>query len=146
MTWKTTERKWIAERVAKVRDARRGQGHELSRLQEGIVEAIAACDPNHESACRKELAFIKTALRDEGQWGSRDEWRISTWFDSTIVPATRNGVDVYDVTVACDGQKLSCACPTIEGAYGFMRLYQAMIVDQFYSIGPPWADTGIFKS
>ncbi len=144
--WKTAERRWIADRIAKIRDARRGQGHELSRLQEGIIEAVASCDPTHEPACRKELASIESALRSDGRWSSQEEWRISTWFDSTIAPVRRNGADVYEVVVECDGQKLSCACPTVEGAYAFMRLYQAMIVDQFYSIGPPWADTGIFKS
>lgn len=140
------ERRWIADRVAKIRDLRRGQGHELSRLQEGIIEAVASCDPAHDPACGKELASIEDALRKQGRWSSQDEWRISTWFDSTITPIQRDGVDRYEVVVECDGQRLSCACPTVEGAYAFLRLYQAMIVDQFYSIGPPWADTGMFTS
>jgi len=144
--WKQSERKWIADRVEMVRDARRRQGHALSHLQEGIVEVVAACDPKYEHACRKELDAIKDALRDQGRWVNQDEWRISTWFDSQIALGTRNEATIYEVTVECDGQKLSCACPTIEGAYAFMRLYKKMIVDQFYSIGPPWADTGIYKS
>lgn len=144
--WKQSERRWVKAQVAKVQDARRRQGHELSRLQEGIIEAVATCDPNHEPACRKELDAIKAALNEQGRWVSRGEWRISTWFETQIVTAIRNDAQVYEVTVECDGQKLSCACPTVEGAYAFTRLYQAMIVDQFYSIGPPWADTGIYKA
>lgn len=144
--WKQPDRKWIADRVAKVRDARRHQGHELSRLQEGIVEAVAACDPNHEAACQKELEEIRASLSEQGRWGSQDEWRISTWFETKIVSTVRNDAQVYEVSVECDGQKLSCACPTIEGAYAYTRLYQALIVDQFYSVGPPWADTGIYRS
>jgi hypothetical protein len=144
--WKQSKRKWIADRVAMVRDARRRQGHELSRLQEGIVEAVAACDPNHEPACQEELEAIRTALGEEGRWVSQEEWRISTWFDTRIVPATRNDAQVYEATVECDGQRLSCACPTIEAAYAYTRLYRSIIVDQFYSIGPPWADNGIYRS
>lgn len=139
-------KQWIADRVAEVRDARRRQGHELSRLQKGIVEAVAASDPNHDPACRKELEAIRAALSEQGRWVSQDEWRISTWFETQIVRATRGDAYVYEVTVECDGQRLSCVCPTVEGAYAYTRLYQAMIVDQFYSIGPPWADTGIYKS
>jgi hypothetical protein len=128
-----------------MRDARRNQGHDLWRLQQGIVEAIAACDPSHEPTSRTELALIRVAIHENGLWAAQEEWRISTCFDSTITRAARNDAETYEVVVECDGQRLSCACPTIEGAYAFMRLYQAMIVDQFYTIGPPWAATGIFK-
>ncbi|HEX4198485.1 MAG TPA: hypothetical protein VHZ26_13695 [Caulobacteraceae bacterium] len=144
--WKPLERKWIADRVAQVKDARRRQGHELRRLQQGIVEAIAAWDPKHEPASRKELDLIKSAVEETGQWKGQEEWRIMTWFDSSIVRSARDNKIVYEVAVECDGQRLACNCPTVEGAYAFMRLYQAMIVDQFYTIGPPWADTGIFKT
>jgi len=140
------ERKWIAERVQRVRDARRREGHELSRLQQGIVEVVAAWDPDHNPASRKELDSIKTAVSEKGRWAAQEEWRISTWFDSTITRSTRNGADVYEVAVECDGQKLACGSPTLEGAYAYMRLYQALIIDQFYSIGPPWGDAGIFRS
>lgn len=144
--WKQSERHWIADRVAKFRDAQRRQGHDLSRLQEGIVEAVAACDPNYDPACRRELEAIRAALIKQARWVSQDEWRISTWFETQIVCGTRGDAQVYEVTVECDGQRLACACPTVEAAYAYTRLYQAMIVDQFYSIGPPWVDTGIYKS
>jgi hypothetical protein len=144
--WKKPERKWIADRVAQVRDVTRRSGHELTHLQEGIVEAVAACDPNHEPSCQKELQAIRTAVGEHGRWQSQDEWRISTWFDTQIVAANREGAQVYEATVECDGQRLSCVCPSIEAAYAYTRLYQAIIVDQFYSIGPPWAETGIYKS
>ena len=139
-------RKWIAAHVEKVRAARRQQGHELRPLQQGIVEAVAEWDPAHEAASREQLDAIRSAIRDSGRWTEQEEWRISTWFNSSIACSVRDGGEIYQVSVDCDGQTLSCACPTLEGAYAFMRLYQAIIVDQFYSIGPPWADTGIFKS
>jgi hypothetical protein len=140
------ERKWIAERVEEVRAARQRQGHELGRLQQGIVEAVAGWDPVYEPASQRELEAIKAAVHDKGRWAEREEWRISTSFDSSIARTTHEGHDVYQVVVECDGQTLACGCPTIEGAYAFMHLYQAMIIDQFYSIGPPWAATGIFMS
>lgn len=138
--------KWIADRVAKVRESRARQGHELSRLQQGIVESIAAWDPAEDQASRKELAVIKNAIGSAGRWTAQEEWRISTWFNSSITRSIKNEADVYQVSVECDGQTLACACPTLEGAYAFTRLYQAFIVDQFYSVGPPWASTGMFRS
>ena len=140
------DRKWIAERVEKVRDARRRQGHELSRFQQGIVEAVAAWDPAYEAASGKELDSIRSTISEHGRWTAQEEWRVSTWFDSSITRSSQNGSDLFEVVVECDGQRLTCASPTLEGAYAYMRLYQALIVDQFYSIGPPWADTGIFRS
>lgn len=115
------ERKWIADRIARVRAARRREGHELRRLQEGIVAAVAAWDPAHEPSSRKELEAIETAVRDHGQWTSQEEWRISTWFESTIARTTRDGAEVFALTVECDGQKLGCTSPTIRSAYAFMR-------------------------
>ena len=141
-----SERKWIADRIARVRDARRRQGHELRRLQEGIVAAVAEWDPAHDPASRKELDAIEIAVRDHGKWTEHEEWRISTSFESTITRTKRDGADMFGVMVDCDGQKLGCTCPTLRGAYAFMRLYQALIVDQFYTIGPPWARTGIFET
>jgi hypothetical protein len=139
-------RKWVVERVEQVRAVRRRQGHELTRLQQGIVEAVAGWDPAHEPASQRALEAIRSAIHDAGCWSEWEEWRISTSFNSSITRASRDDREVFEVAVKCDGQKLSCVCPTLEGAYAFMRLYQAMIVDQFYSIGPPWAATGMFTS
>lgn len=138
--------KWIADQVSMIREARRRQGHDLSRLQQGIVESVAAWDPLHEPASRKMLAEIQTALASSGRWTEQDEWRISTYFNSIITRPVEGEGHPYEVSVECDGQMLACKCPTLEGAYAFMRLYQAFIVDQFYSVGPPWASTGMFKS
>jgi len=136
---------WIAERVALVRAARKRQGQELTPLQVGIVSAMAGWDPQHERSSREALAEIKETVQAEGKWATQEEWRISTWSECEIVRTQRDSADWYQVGVACDGQSLSCGCPTIEQAYAFMRLYQELIVEQFYSIGPPWADTGIYQ-
>ena len=140
------ERKWIAERVGKVREAHRRQGHSLERLQQGIVEAVAAWDPAHEPASRKELDAIRSTIREKGRWSGQEEWRILTWLESSIARSSRNGAELFEVAVECDGQRLTCGSPTLEGAYAYVRLYQALIVDQFYPIGPPWANTGIFQA
>ncbi|HEY0311687.1 MAG TPA: hypothetical protein VGC56_04250 [Allosphingosinicella sp.] len=131
--------------MASLREDMRRQGHDLSPLQQGIIERVAAWDPAYEPAAGKDLELIESAIEADGRWAVQEEWRISTCFDSSITRSTRNCKEVYEVCVECDGQRLACACPTLEGAYAFMRLYQAFIVDQFYSLGPPWAATDLFK-
>ena len=137
-----TVQKWIEERVEQVRQARKQQGHDLSHLQQGIVESLVAWDPAHDAVSRRELTSIEDAIEADGHWEAEEEWRISTWFTSSITRSAKNGAPVYEVSVECDGQRLACACPTLEGAYAFMHLYQSFIVDQFYSVGPPWAAKG----
>lgn len=137
--WKRPQRTLVTDRIDAARAAARRQGHELSCLQQGILEAITAVDPSHVSACRAELETIATALRQEGRWVREDEWRISTWSTVEIVVSMEEQTPVYEVTVTCEGQTLSCMCPTLERAYSYARLYQAIIVEQFYAIGPPWS-------
>ena len=139
------KRAWITERIERVRRVRRRQGHELTSLEEGIVAAIAAWDPEHVRASRQTLADITESVAQDGKWSTQEEWRIMTWSDCEIVRTQRESADWYQVSVECDGQRLACGCPTLEQAYAFMRLYQTLIVDQFYSIGPPWAESGIFE-
>jgi hypothetical protein len=134
-----SNRQWISEEIARARQRRRKQGHDLNSLQEGIVSAVAGWDIRREPSSLKVLEEIKAAMETEGQWLNQEEWRISTWFINQITRRERDGTPCYQVSVECDQQKLCCWCPTIERAYAYMRLYQAIIVDQFYSIGPPWA-------
>ncbi len=131
-------------RLADIRAARRKQGHELTLLQEAIVLTIAGSDPKIEPASNVMLEEIKTQIGATGVWHSYDEWRISTSFDNRIVKGEMQGKPWLTVTVSCDGQILSCGCPTVDRAFGFMRLYQKLIIDQFYSVGPPWADQSLF--
>jgi len=136
----------IRRRVEAVRAARRNQGHELSPLQEAIVIAVASWEPRGEPASAKTLARVKDDIARDGRWSEQEEWRISTWFDSEIITKDVGGHAWFKTTVTCDGQTLSCESPSVERAYGFMRLYQQLIIDQFYSIGPPWADKPIFET
>ena len=138
--WTRSKRTWIADRVARVRAARRRQGHDLTRLQQGIVEAVAAADPAYEPSCRDQLDAVRADVAAHGVWRQQTEWRISTCFDS-VIRVSPSAATLYEVVVECDGQRLSCRCPSLEGAYSFMRLYEAIIIDQFYSVGPPWAAT-----
>jgi hypothetical protein len=132
-------RGWVAERIERARERRRRQGHALSPLGEGLVAAMAAADPAHDPRSADELARIRAALAEAGRWSSSEEWRIMTWAAREIVETRRDGADHFDVSVECDGQRFTCACPSVEGAYAYMRLYQALLVEQFYSVGPPWA-------
>lgn len=136
--WGRSERQWVKDRVKRVRDHRRRQGHDLSPLQQGLVEAVATCDPAHQPSCREELSQIERAIGLAGVWENRREWRISTELE-TRIRFHRDASKPYEVTVACDGQALTCRCPSLDSAYSFKCLYEAIIIDQFYTIGPPWA-------
>ena len=136
----------VEARVDQARKHRRSQGHELSPWQVAMVSTIAEIDPRHEPAYAKELSSIVAAISQNGVWRTYVEWRISTSFDSAIERKTQAGRDFYRVSVECDGQKLSCQCPSVEKAFAFLHLYQKLIVEQFYSIGPPWADGKVFEA
>jgi len=69
-----------------------------------------------------------------------------TWFDSEISETIKNDAPWFVVAVECDGQRFTCGCPSVEGAYAYMRLYQKLIVEQFYSVGPPWAAANVYES
>jgi hypothetical protein len=97
-------------------------------------------NPANDSEAATELEEVRQALDQSGQWSKEEEWRISTWMKCTIRPSMRAmGEHDYEVMVECDGQKLSCSCPSIERAFAFYRLYAHLIIYQFYSVGPPWA-------
>jgi hypothetical protein len=140
------KRDWILAEVERVRERRRAQGHELTLLQEGMIAAIAAWDPRYDPSSAKIFDEITAAVTDTGRWFDQEEWRISTYFDSEIRKSERAGKPWFIASVSCDGQSFSCGCPTIEGAYAYVRLYQKIIVDQFYSVGPPWADNGKYRA
>lgn len=104
-----------------------------------ILSLFKLIDPSRSKEAAKELVEIKEALATGGEWSKDEEWRISTWMTATIRPETReNGENWFRVTVECDGQLLSCGCPSIDRAFAFYRLYAHLIVYQFYSVGPPW--------
>jgi hypothetical protein len=136
----------VKEFVARVREARAKVGHELTLMQEAIATRVAEHDPTHVPSSREELAAVAKAIEQNGEWVDWDEWRISTAFQSRIVKAEKAGKDWYEADVECDGQRLACGCPTLEGAYAFVNLYKGFIIDQFYSVGPPWADTGLYET
>lgn len=133
------------ERLADIRAARRKQGHELTPLQEAIITTIAKSDPKSDPSSKTMLEAIEAEIDAKGFWHEYDEWRISTSFENRIAKGDLNGKVWFTITVSCDGQSLSCGCPTVERAFGFMRLYQKLIIDQFYSVGPPWADQSLFQ-
>ena len=135
----------VREFVARVRDARARMGHELTLMQEAIATSIAAHDPRHVRSSQKMFEAIVAAIAQKGEWLEWSEWRISTSFENRIVKTTKGGKDWYEASVECDGQRLACGCPTLEGAFAFMRLYCELIIEQFYSIGPPWADNRLYE-
>jgi len=132
--------------VDRVRVARAKVGHELTLMQEAIADAIARDDPTHVAASRALLDAVRKAIAEKGEWVEWEEWRISTAFETRIARTARNGTAWYEVAVECDGQRLACSCPTIESAFAFVHLYKEFIIDQFYSVGPPWADTHLYRA
>ena len=136
----------VKEFVDRVREARARLGHELTLMQEAIATTIAEHDPTDVPALCVEFEAVTKAIDQKGEWVDWDEWRISTAFQTRIVKAEKAGKDWYEAAVECDGQKLACGCPTLKGAYAFVNLYKGFIIDQFYSVGPPWADTGLYET
>lgn len=87
-----------------------------------------------------ELASVRAAIAAEGVWKIDEEWRVMTWTSVCIRKTQKEEHDLYLVSVICDGQKFECDCPDLERAYHFACWYQHLIVHQYYSIGPNWAD------
>ena len=135
----------VGEFVDRVRDARAKMGHELTLMQEAIATCIAKHDPKHVPSSRDTLDAVARAIEQKGFWTEWDEWRISTAFETRIAKVERGGKDWYEAAVECDGQKLACGCPTLHQAFAFVQLYKELIIDQFYSVGPPWADTRLYQ-
>ena len=134
----------VREFVDRVRAARAKVGHELTLMQEAIATVIAGNDPTHVASSLELLEAVGQAIEEKGEWAEWEEWRISPTFATRVAKTERNGKAWYEVAVECDGQRLACGCPTLKGAFAFVHLYKAFIVDQFYSVGPPWADTGVY--
>jgi hypothetical protein len=108
---------------------------------EGALRAwFESVDPTRHGWAADELQRTREAIERDGAWTEQDEWRISTMFDSRITVVEVEGRAWFAASVECDGQRLSCRCPSVERAFLFVKLYQHLIRSQFYSIGPPWAD------
>ncbi len=97
-------------------------------------------DPRTNVDSAKELEEITDAIARSGEWARDDEWRISTWMQTAIRPEVADGKQRFRVTVECDGQVLSCLCPSVQRAFAFYKLYAHIIIHAFYSVGPPWAE------
>jgi len=115
----------------------------MTGLQRAMLVGFASIDPAFSGSDAARLATVKESVDRAGHWQEHSEWRISTSFDSSITRAEQGGALRFRVRVECDGQVLTCLCPSIEKAFAFVSFYEALIVDQFYSVGPPWADAGL---
>lgn len=132
-----------ARRVDAIVERAQRTGHVMSALQKAILVRFANTDPAFSERDAKRLAGVREALEQAGRWQEYSEWRIMTSFDSSITRMEQDGQSRFQVRVECDGQVLACSCPTVEKAYAFMSFYEALITDEFYSVGPPWADAGL---
>ena len=112
----------------------------MNRTEQAIQEFFRSMPPLSGKGDVARLDRIRDALMQGDTWSKQSEWRISTWFDSRIVRAQANGRTWFKVSVECDGQTVSCRCPTVERAFRFLELYEHLIVYQFYSVGAPWMD------
>lgn len=125
--------------IARVREQSARQGHQLSQAQIAWADLYGRDLVGHGNE-EESLTDIEKTLERGGEWRRQEEWRISTWFEVLVALKPEHKGTPYFVSVECDGQLLSCHCPTLQQAMTFSRLYRQLIVDQFYSIGPPWAD------
>jgi hypothetical protein len=139
------QRQRRAQRIRQRIDQAKRPGHDQTLAQQAMLACFASIDPKHEPDCADKLNAVRDALKNRGSWDETDEWRISTWFESRIEKTVRDSKDWYEVAVECDGQTLSCGCPSVEEAFAFLELYKELIIDQFYSVGPPWADNRVFE-
>jgi|SRR6185437_5491112 hypothetical protein len=143
--FKRSEAEARKRRIEKRIEEAQRPGHEQNYTQKAMLACFAGVDPKYDIACRNELKAITDAINQAGKWEKVEEWRISTSFKSQIEKTQRSGNDWYLATVSCDGQVLSCGCPTVERAFAFVQWYQHMIVYQFLSVGPPWGSIPPFE-
>ncbi len=116
-------------------------GAQSDRTQEALRAYFKLIDPRRNEDSAKELRDIGEALERHGEWSKDEEWRISTSMTASIRPEVApDGKTWFRVKVECDGQVLSCRCPSAERAFYFYSLYAHLIIYQFYSVGPPWAE------
>lgn len=113
---------------------------QATQTQAAFRSFFELIDPKASADSAKELSEITEAVALAGEWSKDDEWRISTWMQAVIKTEMVDGRQWFHVTVDCDGQSLSCRCPTIQRAFAFYKLYAHIIIYQFYAVGPPWAD------
>lgn len=108
-------------------------------LQAAMIKFVESCHADRSADSPAEFERIRKAIDELGQWQEFSEWRISTHFDSSIAKLDVKGQSWFKVRVECDGQEFICRCPTLEKAVLLRRFYERLIIDQFYSVGPPWA-------
>jgi len=138
--WRKKRKARVDAALEQARKRSQSTGHELSAWAVAMISTLVEIDPAYESEQATELSEIASAIDRDGIWQISEEWRISTCFDVSIVRKTENSKTWYWVKVECDGQILSCRSPSLERAFAFSNLYRRLIIDQFYSIGPAWAD------
>ena len=117
-----------------------GWAEQALKMQDACKSYFELIDPKNNDSSGVELQEIHAALAERGEWQKDEEWRISTHlFVSIKTDAITLENQHFRVAVECDGQILSCVCPTVERAFAFYKLYSHIIIYQFYSVGPPWA-------
>ena len=112
---------------------------DLNKLQQAIADYVISIRPENDRETREQLVRVQEVIETSGTWQEYDEWRISTTFDTRIERIEISGKEWFSVRVECDMQEFSCKCPTLEKALLHSKFYRRLIIDQFYSVGPPWA-------
>ena len=105
-----------------------------------FFEYFKSINPSENHDVAKEIEDVNKSISRNGMWSYNEEWRISTYMEVEIKTAEIDSKMWFSVSVECDKQEFSCLCPSVEKAYLFSKLYRHIIVYQFYSIGPPWAE------
>jgi hypothetical protein len=108
-------------------------------MQHAFQDYVASIQPDKNGSISEELQKVRAAISGCGKWHDQDEWRISTYFDTEIKHEINGDSSKFFVRVECDGQEFKAYCPSLEKAFLVSKFYQRIIIDQFYSVGPPWA-------
>lgn len=110
-----------------------------SPFQNALAEYVRSIQLERDQDTVQKIESVRAAIAESGRWQEFEEWRISTYFDSSIEKLEIDGKTWFKVRVECDAQELICRCPTLEKAVMLSKFYRRLIIDQFYSVGPPWA-------
>ena len=99
-----------------------------------------------KNVLKEEKLAVLSSLEESGKWEQIVEWRISTFFETSISHEVFKNEKHFRVHVKCD-YEFSCLCPTIDRALEMAGLYQLLIFKLFHQVGwPSWESIDTLRS
>lgn len=106
------------------------------RTQEAFQSFFDLIDPAFDRGSIEEIEDISSSVKRSGEWVKNGEWRLGSAMQIAIRSEMIDGKQSFDVTVAGNRQSLSRHCDTVERAFAYYKLYQHIIICDFYK---PWS-------